>query len=78
MIQVTVVRRALQLLFKYREQRTTAQNHHHTFSGDTIMFNATTASLAQLRAFAADHNIAIISEERRVGKDCISRWSPYN
>ena len=28
--------------------------------------------------FLADSNAAIRSEERRVGKECRSRWSPYH
>ena len=40
------------------------------------MFNATTASLAQLRAFAADHNIAIDGDRRRKQSyvDSITAW----
>src|SRR5256885_14469780 len=38
---------------------------------------------ARLRAFAVEHNVQWWlqpkrSEERRVGKECRSRWSPYH
>jgi len=33
-------------------------------------------SVAQARAIAAD--LVVRSEERRVGKECRSRWSPYH
>ena len=38
---------------------------------------ATQAVLADARVDAADIK-AIRSEERRVGKECRSRWSPYH
>jgi len=34
--------------------------------------------LGTLRDNAADANTHIRSEERRVGKECRSRWSPYH
>ena len=33
---------------------------------------------AKIRAFAEEEVKPIRSEERRVGKECRSRWSPYH
>src|SRR5258705_2235015 len=45
---------------------------------DTAWYNAGTASLAAGDGDAARANLARRSEERRVGKECRSRWSPYH
>src|SRR3712207_6581162 len=36
------------------------------------------ARLPELERFAAKHGLLLRSEERRVGKECRSRWSPYH
>ena len=37
-----------------------------------------TASQAILKGLAEDGGLFMRSEERRVGKECRSRWSPYH
>ena len=34
--------------------------------------------MAEKRLLLGDEAIALRSEERRVGKECRSRWSPYH
>src|SRR2546422_10562576 len=41
-----------------------------------VTFQPTAHDRAELRAAGADD--AVRSEERRVGKECRSRWSPYH
>src|SRR5258708_39125696 len=56
---------------------TTAQASQAT----TIFTNAATAAAALQTTLSADRSslqAAIRSEERRVGKECRSRWSPYH
>ena len=40
--------------------------------------NDVAASLRQLALSAEEHSLPLRSEERRVGKECRSRWSPYH
>ena len=39
---------------------------------------AATLALKLVDALAARHEVRVRSEERRVGKECRSRWSPYH
>ena len=34
--------------------------------------------VAEMTAYAIEHGVNYRSEERRVGKECRSRWSPYH
>src|SRR5256885_3474576 len=46
---------------------------------DTAAGGATTAHReAQLETPSGQHEAPVRSEERRVGKECRSRWSPYH
>ena len=36
------------------------------------------STMAVYRAMEEGHNVKYRSEERRVGKECRSRWSPYH
>src|SRR5260221_1352578 len=50
---------------------------------DIVFANAGGGSFASLGAITEEHfdqifNINVRSEERRVGKECRSRWSPYH
>ena len=38
----------------------------------------TTEEVAEYNAIKAEYESSIRSEERRVGKECRSRWSPYH
>src|SRR3712207_3183170 len=59
---------------------------HEEFRGEVIFtFDGDAAGqAAALKAFQGDQNfvsqtyVAVRSEERRVGKECRSRWSPYH
>ena len=53
--------------------------------GDTLMNNiiqwlngTKTPTFKQIEDFSKKANIPLRSEERRVGKECRSRWSPYH
>src|SRR5258706_4397982 len=49
------------------------------FSGVTVLFgNILGISTDQSQTIALISGLAIRSEERRVGKECRSRWSPYH
>ena len=43
-----------------------------------ILMADTTAAIAHIAIMAAQTNSNLRSEERRVGKECRSRWSPYH
>ena len=47
-----------------------------TFAGDYL--TNTNQNAAFLRMIARGASIDVRSEERRVGKECRSRWSPYH
>src|SRR5256885_15866315 len=49
------------------------QNQRHLLTTDYIVTE--TVNLANARA---GHHVGVRSEERRVGKECRSRWSPYH
>src|SRR2546430_7834359 len=53
------------------DQGTETQNRH------TVLVQAVHQSLQALAGGAESHG-SIRSEERRVGKECRSRWSPYH
>ena len=48
-----------------------------TLGGDPVLA-ITNWRAATLKARAYDRDVARRSEERRVGKECRSRWSPYH
>ena len=43
-----------------------------------IGLNPVGGTLAGTKSVVASHGVAVRSEERRVGKECRSRWSPYH
>ena len=49
--------------------------HEKTFSLDSFLTLEEIVSIAKRRGLDA---VCIRSEERRVGKECRSRWSPYH
>ena len=40
--------------------------------------NRRTSESRRLRTFSCENGLQLRSEERRVGKECRSRWSPYH
>ena len=44
----------------------------------TALIQSSAASIGILQALSLTGNITCRSEERRVGKECRSRWSPYH
>ena len=45
---------------------------------DQVMRISDPSNQVQMKGYAAAPNISMRSEERRVGKECRSRWSPYH
>ena len=51
----------------------------HYFEDETVICNALFArGLERLHLRKPDSSEVLRSEERRVGKECRSRWSPYH
>ena len=64
----------------YSEDRTTLFGFWLYLMTDVVLFASLFAVYAVLRSNTADGpaGAEIRSEERRVGKECRSRWSPYH
>src|SRR5882762_11894730 len=61
------------------ESRTDSSHFARTFSlGDLLLRDATSELPSQLKSAPAGSAVFVRSEERRVGKECRSRWSPYH
>src|SRR3712207_9207153 len=69
----TIVRESVYEVFKENKEAT--MGHLLTFGGHPA---ACAAALKNLEIFAAEDLVGQRSEERRVGKECRSRWSPYH
>ena len=48
------------------------------FGEGILNIQVATAALIQVSLYFSDAQITKRSEERRVGKECRSRWSPYH
>ena len=51
---------------------------NYEYSKKPLEFSNTEAGFMTLKAWMADFAEKYRSEERRVGKECRSRWSPYH
>ena len=53
-------------------------NFFKTKTGKLVAFIALFAAALTIFSVVRKHNPSARSEERRVGKECRSRWSPYH
>ena len=49
-----------------------------TMAGAMLLFTGCSQTQEEIYQIPEDKKLVIRSEERRVGKECRSRWSPYH